>query len=49
MDSLAGLRQVDDAKQAAQSDYSRAKPQQFHYRMPSKPPQGSREEAAKLM
>jgi len=49
MDSLAGaFDKLDDAKQAAQSDYGRAKPQQFHWPYAEQAAKAQREEAAKL-
>lgn len=49
MDSLAGaFDKLDDAKQAAQSDYGRAKPQQFRWPYAEQAAKAQREEAAKL-
>nr|WP_181377691.1 MobA/MobL family protein [Polaromonas sp. W5N]AWD72379.1 conjugal transfer MobA/MobL relaxase [Polaromonas sp. W5N] len=49
MDSLASaFDKLDDAKQAAQSDYGRAKPQQFHWPYAEQAAKAQREEAAKL-
>lgn len=49
MDSLAGaFDKLDDAKQAAQSDYGRAKPKGFHWPYAEQAAKVQREEAAKL-
>lgn len=49
MDSLTGaFSKLDDAKQAAQSDYGRAKPQHFHWPYAEQAAKDQREEAAKL-